>query len=418
MTVGRCLRLIIFLLAIILASVVWAAEETCVTCHQGLGGSFTQPIKDWQQSIHRLVGVTCSGCHGGDPRSEDPEQSMSKAKGFVGAPRYQDIPAFCARCHADARKMRQFNVRTDQFAEYKTSRHGILLAKGDKNVATCSSCHGAHDVRKKDDPLSPVYKFNIPKLCSKCHSDPKRMAAYRIPTNQFEEYKKSHHGKMLLEKNDLAVPTCADCHGFHGAAPPGVGEVANVCGNCHNLIAGYYREGPHQKAVQKGGVPKCITCHGNHYIPRPSLDMLVGTEKGHCGQCHDPATPAYKLGENFKQDYEATQGRMSKSLATAKELRTQGFDISDFEEWDNQVKNKLTEARPTTHSVSAEKINAKFGEAKKLVDKMDDRVREMTRSLVERKWGLAAMWILLIIIGVSIWFKRQALIKDREKGKV
>jgi hypothetical protein len=417
MTVGKRLRLIFFLMAILLAGSAWAAEETCITCHQGVGGTSTQAIKEWRESIHRLVGVTCSGCHGGDPRTEDPELSMSKARGFVGAPRYQDIPAFCARCHADAKRMRQFNVRTDQFAEYKTSRHGMLLAKGDKNVATCTSCHGAHDIRKKDDPLASVYKFNIPKLCSKCHSDPVRMAPYRIPTNQLDEYKKSHHGKMLLEKNDLAVPTCADCHGFHGAAPPGVGEVANVCGNCHNLIAGYFRESPHQKAVQKMGVPKCITCHGNHFISRPNLDMLVGTEKGHCGQCHDDGSPAYKLGANFKKDYEETNERLDKALAAAKDLRKQGFDITDFEEWENQVKNKLIEARPTTHSVSAEKINAKFAEPQKLVDKMQERAKIMGESLVKRRWGVAAMWVLLAIMGASIWFKRRGMIKDREKGK-
>lgn len=406
-----------FSLFLILATAALAAEDTCITCHQGLGGTLAQPIKDWQQSIHRLVGITCAGCHGGDPRSDDPEVSMSKAKGFVGSPRYQDIPAFCARCHADARRMRQFNVRTDQFAEYKTSKHGVLLAKGDKNVATCTSCHGAHEVRKKDDPLSPVYKFNVPKLCSKCHSDPQRMAPYRIPTNQLDEYKKSHHGKMLLEKNDLAVPTCADCHGFHGAAPPGVGEVANVCGNCHNLIAGFYREGPHQKAVQKVGVPKCITCHGNHSIQRPGMEMLVGKEKGHCGQCHEPGSPPYKLGENFKKDYEETSSRFNNTMKTAKALHAKGFDISAFEEWENQVKTKLTESRPATHSVSAEKIGAKFGEARKLVESMENRIKEMSKSLVERRWGVAAMWAVILFIGACIWLKRRQMIKERESQK-
>src|SRR5688572_12273090 len=44
---------------------------------------------------------------------------------------------------------------------------------------------------------------------------------YGIPTDQAEKFKGSVHGEALLKNRDMAAPTCNDCHGNHGAAPPG-----------------------------------------------------------------------------------------------------------------------------------------------------------------------------------------------------
>ena len=64
-------------------------------------------------------------------------------------------------------------------------------------------------------------------------------AARRIAAadHQFADYQKSVHYAALTKGNDLSAPTCNDCHGNHGAAPPGVGSVANVCGTCHAVFA-------------------------------------------------------------------------------------------------------------------------------------------------------------------------------------
>ena len=44
------------------------------------------------------------------------------------------------------------------------------------------------------------------------------------------------HHTAMVDRNDLSAPTCNDCHGNHGAAPPGVDAIANVCGTCHTRV--------------------------------------------------------------------------------------------------------------------------------------------------------------------------------------
>src|SRR5208283_2883098 len=108
---------------------------------------------------HLRNGFSCSFCRCGDRTTGDMDKAMSKAHGFVGKPKRTAIPALCAKCHSDANLMQKYKPqqRVDQFQEYKTSRHGKLLASGDEAVATCIDCHGAHGVREVKDAQSPVY---------------------------------------------------------------------------------------------------------------------------------------------------------------------------------------------------------------------------------------------------------------------
>ena len=102
------------------------------------------------------------------------------------------------------------------------------------------------------------------------------MAGYKLPdgsalpTTQLADYQKSVHYSALTRGNDLSAPTCNDCHGNHGAAPPGVGAVANVCGTCHAIFATKFQSSVHAQIFDKG----CVECHSNHAVLKPSDDML------------------------------------------------------------------------------------------------------------------------------------------------
>ena len=98
-----------------------------------------------------------------------------------------------------------------------------------------------------DDPASKVHPLAVADTCGACHADPEHMAGYRlpargggdrpIPTDQRERYGQSVHAHAMTEKGDLSAPTCNDCHGNHGATPPEVRSVANVCAQCHSRPA-------------------------------------------------------------------------------------------------------------------------------------------------------------------------------------
>jgi cytochrome c553 len=173
--------------------------------------------------------------------------------------------------------MARFNpdARVDQEAKYRTSVHGEKLAQGDTKVASCISCHGrhpggeksaalAHGIRAVGDPQSPVHPLNVAATCGRCHGDAQYMAEYGIPTDQREQYEQSVHRAALVEKEDLAAPTCNDCHGNHGARPPEVESMAFVCGTCHGKQAELFRQTTMKPAFDEAELGECIVCHGNH----------------------------------------------------------------------------------------------------------------------------------------------------------
>lgn len=130
-----------------LAAAAAAVDIVCIQCHSKLPGKYGEPVRLWQGSIHAENGIACNSCHGGDPG--DAANAMSPARGFLGAPKNPDIPAFCGRCHVGVLK------------DYLTSLHGKALGKGGP---TCVTCHGNHSVVKA------TLELINEKSCSRCHS--------------------------------------------------------------------------------------------------------------------------------------------------------------------------------------------------------------------------------------------------------
>ncbi|MGZ7078458.1 MAG: cytochrome c3 family protein [Thermoanaerobaculia bacterium] len=286
-----------------------AVITSCMTCH-------VDKVTQFRDDVHAQVGLSCHDCHGGNPDSADKTVAKDrKFKGnpYVGKPKRADIPAFCGKCHSSAEYMKRFNpaARVDQVAEYLSSVHGQRLAKGDENVATCIDCHSVHNIRRKGNPDSPVYATHVAETCSRCHSDVQKMAAYHIPTDQYARWRISVHAQAMFEKNDLTAPTCNDCHGNHGATPPGVESVSFVCGNCHGREAELFRKSAkhtgwtqHNEFLATGSkcgdchddarrditithFGECVTCHENHGVVRPSVAMTGALPDVPCAFCHE-----------------------------------------------------------------------------------------------------------------------------------
>jgi hypothetical protein len=263
-------------------------SEECVACHTMMGvPRITEPAERFADDVHASVGLGCKDCHQGPGTSSDPHA------GFRTAPERADIPAMCGACHSDADYMRQYDpgIRVDQVTEYWTSIHGRRLRdENDPNVATCVSCHPAHDIRSPDDPDSSVNPRNVVQTCATCHADQEMMASYGIPTDQVADYTNSVHGQLLAD-GEVAAPACNDCHGNHGAQPPGVSSVRNVCGQCHSLMADYFTQSGHQANFDLLGFPGCSTCHEHHAVEPATFANLTTRSAMVCPQCHLPDDP-------------------------------------------------------------------------------------------------------------------------------
>jgi predicted CXXCH cytochrome family protein len=352
-----------YALLLVLASTL-VAKDSCLTCHANLQGSLQQPAAAFSASVHFQRGFTCADCHGGDPNSDDPETAMNAAKAFIGSLSRTAIPKLCARCHSDPNLMRKYNPRerVDQYSEYQTSVHGQRLRAGDTKVATCIDCHSVHDIRPVRDPMAPVYPLRVPQTCAHCHANEAHMAKYSIPINQYDDYLKSVHWQELYKRGNLSAPTCATCHGNHGAKPPDVSSVAAVCGTCHVLEEQRFQRSPHQAAFAGIQAGTCVVCHSNHAIVQTSDRMLTG-DTAVCAQCHRSDS----VGGSAAAQMAAMIFNLDDALKRADEIlaraQSDGMEVSDAIARQTEARQALIKARSEVHAfnVAATAAPVKMG---------------------------------------------------------
>jgi Cytochrome c3/Doubled CXXCH motif (Paired_CXXCH_1) len=329
-------------------------KNSCLECHSALPEPLGVSAETFAQNTHAQKGLTCVACHGGDATSDDPEKAMSRSAGWRGKVERKQIPELCASCHSNAETMKKYNpgLRVDQFQQYKTSVHGQRWDKGDSKVAVCTDCHGVHDLRAPSDPRSSVHPTNIATTCSHCHADAEYMKPYGIPTDQYANYQKSVHHEAMTVRGDLSAPTCTTCHGNHGATPPGVANVTNVCSNCHVFQAQLFDASPHKAAFSTAGLPGCVTCHSNHDIEHPTDAMVGMGGKAVCSNCHTPGDDGAKQAVAMSDQLANLSAAITASDELLNHAERQGMEISQAKQQQEQARDALLKARVTVHSFS------------------------------------------------------------------
>ena len=141
-------------------------SETCGQCH-------TQIVDTYRQSVHGAALMAdenpdvpvCTDCHGVH-NIQDPRTAQFRVA----------EPELCAGCHANKELMSKYGLSSDVYSIYKRSWHGVDVsvykAKWPTiwhDSAVCSDCHGIHDIRSTDDPLSKVNPKNLLTTCQQCH---------------------------------------------------------------------------------------------------------------------------------------------------------------------------------------------------------------------------------------------------------
>lgn len=390
--------------------------NSCVSCHLEMGDDLAVPVEGMKTDIHAQQGLSCVDCHGGDATlglDGDMEASMDPAKGYIGVPKRTEIPQFCAKCHSDPNYMRRFNPRvsTDQFDRYKTSTHGKLLQKGDTKVATCIDCHGVHGIRDAKDARSSVYPLNIPATCGKCHADAEYMQGHDIPTDQVAQYRQSVHGITLLEKGDLAAPTCNDCHGNHGASPPGAPSIAFICGQCHLNNSELFLKSPHRAAFEELELPECETCHGNHGIQHPTDEMLGSGDSSVCIDCHEPDSKGYLTAVAMRQHIDQLKNKILFADSLVSVAERAGMQVSEATFQIKDAGDALIKARTMVHSLSENQTQVVTKEGMSLVDEAIVAGKAALEELQFRRKGLAISIIFILILAAGIFLKIKELDK-------
>ena len=297
-------------------------SELCMSCHADIEslphpkelepvhcGNCHTESEEYDKSLHGQSlqrgdagAASCDDCHGKHDirHTADPLSSVHP----------RNLPATCGKCHSNPALVKSHMISVmNPSASYLKSVHSQAIMAGNLEAATCTKCHGTHDLQSSDNPESKVYRKNIPETCGTCHPGP------------LAEYQRGIHGRAM-EKGIKDVPTCIDCHGEHDIEAPGqTGSTVNkrqqvtaTCTRCHDnerimyrygIVTGRqasYMDSYHGLASAAGSdiVASCANCHGGHLI-LPETDPESSISKANlpetCGRCHENAGPNFAVGK-------------------------------------------------------------------------------------------------------------------------
>jgi hypothetical protein len=230
------------------------------------------------------------------------------------------------------------------------------------------------------------------------------MATYKIPTDQVDKYKQSVHWKMMTTKGDLSAPTCNDCHGNHGASPPGVSSVVNVCGQCHAVNAELFNKSAHSKIFAQMGIPGCASCHSNHAIVETSDAMLSAGDKSACAACHPAGSSGATLAAGMLAAINQLKNGYDQAHTLLGTAERAGMEVSQLSFELNEAKTALIKARAAIHSFDQGRLNEEVGPGLKVVEKAHSRGVKALEELQYRRKGLvvSALIIFALVVGLIL----------------
>jgi cytochrome b subunit of formate dehydrogenase len=135
---------------------------TCGTCHEEIAEAYRDSIHGTAFYSGVFEAPVCTDCHG---------EHRILSPGEPGSPVYiaNEAKQTCGHCHEDVRLSDKYNLPMDRVSAYYDSYHGLAVRSGRTTVASCSSCHGIHDILPSSDPDSHVHWSNLPETCGQCH---------------------------------------------------------------------------------------------------------------------------------------------------------------------------------------------------------------------------------------------------------
>ncbi|MFO0980255.1 MAG: cytochrome c3 family protein [Planctomycetota bacterium] len=378
-----------------------ASPSSCAVCHGQQG-------REVGQGAHARAGIGCVDCHGGVEGPLDVEPAHAgKLRALTDR---RTTIAVCGGCHANVEQMRGFGLRTDQASLYAQSQHGKKLAEDAlAEVATCVTCHGAHQVLPVSDSRSPVHKTRQVETCGRCHGDEQFATRYGMRHDMIEGYRRSVHGRALLEEGRISSPACTDCHGSHGAAPPRFADVGLVCGQCHSVVQRYFEQSPHHTAARRGEIEECVACHRNHAVAEPRAEMLLVRDGSVCSPCHgDADDKARTTAATIYNDLQKLDRSIAATDQMLHDAAARGLFIDEEAGYLDDARSLRIRARAITHTLSTAALADVLNRGQAMVEETRERMAVKGRAFRDRKIFTA------VFFGVVLMFAALLQVYRRE----
>jgi hypothetical protein len=234
-------------------------QQSCQVCHAqtnltklSQGGVFKSfQVLGVQQSAHTRF--SCQSCHVDFRFTEakftfsdgSPETKLWQVNAGLG----------CRDCHEGkvASYVKQVAPYGKVVAEYDTSIHRQKILQGNYEAATCSSCHGGHDIKRLDTTeAKAAFHLEAERVCggSDCHKA------------RYASYNDYYHG-AAYKKGAPDSPACWDCHASHNILPNAqkaslmsAENMSRTCGKCHPGSQESFATGARDLIHQKVDVQK------------------------------------------------------------------------------------------------------------------------------------------------------------------
>jgi nitrate/TMAO reductase-like tetraheme cytochrome c subunit len=261
------------------------ANDTCFMCHgdkdaKGSTGNAIAVDPDvFAHSVHGGASLPCTACHADVSADRIPHAEQLK-------------PVDCANCHAQ------------QVKEYRETVHGKARQGGNKVAASCTDCHGKHDIRKAADLASRTNHANLEATCGKCHGNDAVVRQAKLPGGNIgSQFHDSIHGRALKGAAQAAAPTCTNCHGAHSIrakddpqSRTNRATIPDTCGACHAPVKAAFSRGQHGKLRHDGNLaaPGCNDCHTAHQIQPHDSPTFITAVVDQCGTCHQEYLTTYR----------------------------------------------------------------------------------------------------------------------------
>jgi hypothetical protein len=237
------------------------------------------------------------------------------------------------------------------------------------------------------------------------------MEPFGLKTNQYHDYAASVHGVALLKDHDTGAPACNDCHGNHGAAPPGTESIAHICGTCHLTNMELFLESKMAQSMTSRDFHSCEECHGKHAILEPTDEMLNPmSNSSTCMRCHSEDDPGYATSLAFYRIITGADSLYQRARAELKDVQIKGMNDVDIEYLLKDAHQNLIHLRTLVHSFDADTMLQKASEG---MDISSEAIllagAELEEFSTRRKgFGLSTLAFVLLAIGLYLKIRQNS----------
>jgi predicted CXXCH cytochrome family protein len=231
------------------------------------------------------------------------------------------------------------------------------------------------------------------------------MTAFKRQATPPADWSASVHAAALIKRGDTSAPTCIACHGSHGATPPGVTAVANVCAQCHLREAELFRASPKKDIFDALGEAECLVCHKNHQIESPA-DTWVGTEKGAvCTECHDATGDSGQTITHMHDQLAGLSAAVDAADFSLGRAERAGMLVDDGRAALRQAHEQQVQARVLVHTFATGQFDTAAQDGMAAAVRARESGEAAMRELQVRRTGLAVATVLILGFLVLLWLK-------------